>query len=163
MEGTQLTVRSTTFEHGGPIPPSAAHELAGGDNKSPQLSWSAVPAGTKSLALTCWDPDAPTTVGFSHWVRVNMPPTLVELPEGAGTERGQWQDGITDWGGHGYGGMAPPPGDPPHHYVFTVYALDAEARELGLDDRTTYAKLRFLVRGHVLASGEITGTFAVED
>ena len=163
MEGAQLTVRSTTFEPGGPIPLPAAHELAGGQNKSPHLSWIGVPAGTKSLALTCWDPDAPTTVGFSHWVRVNMPPTLVELPEGAGTERGQWQDGITDWGGHGYGGMAPPPGDPPHHYAFTVYALDAEARELGLDDHATYAKLRFLVRGHVLASGEITGTFAVED
>ncbi|MGH8988272.1 MAG: YbhB/YbcL family Raf kinase inhibitor-like protein [Acidimicrobiales bacterium] len=162
MPGTELTVRSLTFEDGGPIPPSAAHGAVGGRNRSPQLSWSGVPAGTKSLVLTCWDPDAPTTVGFSHWVRVNMPPSLEELPEGAGTERGQWQDGITDWGAQGYGGMAPPEGDPPHRYVFTVYALDAEAKELGLDEHATYAKVRFLVRGHVLASGTVTGTFALE-
>ncbi len=162
MPGTELTVRSNTFEDGEPIPPSAAHDFVGGHNQSPHLAWSGVPAGTKSIALTCWDPHAPTSVGFSHWVRVNMPPSLEELPEGAGTERGQWQDGITDWGEQGYGGMAPPQGDAPHDYIFTVYALDAEAKELGLDDRTTYAKFRFLIRGHVLASGAITGTFAVE-
>ncbi len=156
-----ITVRSAQFEEGRPIPVSAAHRAAGGQNKSPQLSWSGVPEGTKSLALSCWDPDAPTTVGFAHWVRVGMPPSLAELAEGAGTERGEWQDGLTDWGEHGYGGMAPPAGDPPHHYQFTVYALDAEAKELGLDEHTTYAKLRFLVRGHVLASGTLTGTYAV--
>jgi len=156
-----ITVQSAQFEDGQPIPVSAAHRAAGGQNKSPQLSWSGVPEGTKSLALSCWDPDAPTTVGFAHWVRVGMPPSLAELPEGAGAERGEWQDGLTDWGEHGYGGMAPPAGDPPHHYQFTVYALDAEAKELGLDEHTTYAKLRFLVRGHVLASGTLTGTYAM--
>lgn len=160
MEPTELIVRSATFEDGKPIPRSAAHQAAGGQNRSPQLSWSGIPAGAKSLALTCWDPDAPTTVGFSHWVRVGMPPSLRQLAEGAGSERGTWIDGITDWGEHGYGGMAPPEGDPPHHYVFTLYALDAEAKQLGLDDHTTYAKLRFAVRGHVLASGTITGTYA---
>ncbi len=161
MAGTALTIRSSTFEDGAPIPASSAHSMVGGENKSPHLTWSGVPAGTKSLALTCWDPDAPTTVGFSHWVRVGMPPSLTELAEGAGTEKGDWQDALTDWGERGYGGMAPPGGDPPHHYVFTLYALDAEAKDLGLDETATYAKLRFLVRGHVLASGQITGTFAV--
>jgi Raf kinase inhibitor-like YbhB/YbcL family protein len=158
----EITMRSTQFEDGGPLPLSAAHQSAGGQNKSPQLSWRGIPEGTKSLALTCWDPDAPTTVGFSHWIRVAMPPSLEELAEGAGTERGDWQDGITDWGEHGYGGMAPPKGDPAHHYQFTLYALDAEAHALGLDELATYAKLRFLVRGHILAQGTITGTFAVE-
>jgi Raf kinase inhibitor-like YbhB/YbcL family protein len=162
MAETQLTVRSATFEDGGTIPLSAAYSGVGGQNKSPELSWSGVPAGTKSLALTVWDPDAPTTVGFAHWVRVNMPPTLTELPEGAGTQRGEWVDGISDWGQPGYGGMAPPAGDQPHHYVFTVYALDAEAKELGFDEHATYAKLRFLIRGHVLATGTITGTFGLE-
>jgi len=162
MPDTELTVRSATFDDGGPIPASAAHQAVGGENRSPQLSWSGVPPATKSLALTCWDPHAPTSVGFSHWVRVNMPPSLGALPAGAGSEMGEWQDGITDWGDQGYGGMAPPQGDPPHDYVFTVYALDAEAAELGLDDHTTYAKFRFLIRGHVLASGTITGTYAVE-
>lgn len=156
-----ITLRSAQFEDGRPIPDSAAHEMAGGKNKSPQLSWSGVPEGTKSLALTCWDPDAPTTVGFTHWVRVGMPASLRELAEGAGTESGDWQDGITDWGERGYGGMAPPQGDQPHHYQFTLYALDAGAQDLGLDEHTTYAKFRFLTRGHVLAQGTITGTFAV--
>lgn len=158
----EITVRSEQFDDGGTIPAPAAHSAAGGRNMSPQLSWGPVPPGAKSLALTCWDPDAPTTVGFSHWVRVGMPASLMSLPEGAGTETGEWTDGLSDWGETGYGGMAPPPGDPPHRYQFTVYALDAEAKELGLDERATYAKFRFLVRGHVLASGTVTGLFAVD-
>ena len=156
----RLTVESGQFGDDGEIPATAAHSMAGGENRSPGLSWSAVPDGTKSLAVTCWDPDAPTTVGFSHWVRFGIPPTARELPEGSGTQEGEWTDGLTDWGERGYGGMAPPPGDPPHHYRFTVWALDAEAGELGLDESTTYAKFRFLARGHVLASGEVTGLFA---
>ena len=158
---TDITVRSAQFQDGGEIPLSAAHSLVGGQNESPQLSWSGVPQGTKSIAITCWDPDAPTTVGFSHWVRVGISPAIESLDEGSGTERGDWQDGITDWGETGYGGMAPPPGDPAHHYHFTVYALDAEAKDLGLDDHATYAKFRFLVRGHVLGSGTVTGLYAV--
>lgn len=63
------------------------------------------------MALTCWDPDVPATVGFSHWVRVGMPASLTSLPEGAGAESGEWTDGLTDWGESGYGGMAPPPGE----------------------------------------------------
>ncbi|MGH9110651.1 MAG: YbhB/YbcL family Raf kinase inhibitor-like protein [Acidimicrobiales bacterium] len=157
MSGIEVT--SELFEDGGPIPVSAAHSAVGGGNRSPQLSWSGVPDGTESLAVTCWDPDAPTTVGFCHWVRSGLPPSTRSLGEGAGTERGEWTDGITDWGGNGYGGMAPPAGDSPHHYVFTVYALDSGT--LGLDDRTTYAKLRFLVRGHVLASGSVTGLYSI--
>ena len=156
-----LTVRSDQFEEDGEIPPSAAHPSTGGDNRSPHLAWEGVPADAKSLAVTCWDPDAPTTVGFCHWVRTGLAPTVRELPEGSGTEDGDWTDGITDWGETHYGGMAPPPGDPPHHYRFTVYALDADAGTLGLDEHATYAKLRFLVKDHVLASGTVTGTYAV--
>lgn len=151
-----ITVRSSQFEEGGEIPASAAHPSVGGENKSPQLSWEGVPPETKSIALSCWDPDAPTTVGFSHWVRVGISPTTSGLEEG---EPGT--DGISDWGESSYGGMAPPQGDPPHHYRFTVYALDAGHDELGLGERTTYAMLRFVIRGHVLASGTLTGIYAV--
>lgn len=158
----QLTVRTDQFADRGEIPKTHAHSVAGGDNKSPHLEWSAVPAGTRSVAVTCWDPDAPTTVGFSHWVRVGIPPSRTTLPEGSGTESGEWQDGITDWGAKGYGGMAPPSGDPAHQYQFTVWALDAETKDLGLGDTTTYAMFRFLIRGHVLASGTITGLFAAD-
>src|SRR5487761_1077686 len=139
-----LTVRSDTFDDGADIPVSAAHPSAGGGNTSPHLAWDGVPEGTKSIGLTCWDPDAPTTVGFSHWVRSGIAPTTTERAEGSKVG----VDGITDWGETGYGGMAPPPGDPAHHYIFTVYALDSEASDLGLDDHATYAKFRFLIRGH---------------
>lgn len=158
-----ITVRSDQFEDGGKIPRRHAHSMGGGENVSPHLAWEGVPDGTKSIAITCWDPDAPTTVGFTHWVRTGIAPTATEMPEGAGTASGDWQDGISDWGENGYGGMAPPAGDPPHHYHFTVYALDAPAATLGLDEKATYAKFRFLIRGHDLASGTLTGLFAAGD
>jgi len=156
---TEITVTSEQFGIGDPLPASAAHQSTGGANRSPQLSWSGLPEGTKSVAVTCWDPDAPTTVGFSHWVRFDIPASQTSLAEGAGTEKGKWIDGLTDWGEHGYGGMAPPAGDPPHHYEFTVYALDVEA--LGLGEQTTYALFRFAIRGHVLAVGTLTGRYAI--
>ncbi|MGH9088920.1 MAG: YbhB/YbcL family Raf kinase inhibitor-like protein [Acidimicrobiales bacterium] len=156
---SDIEVTSGQFEHDGELPASAAHQSTGGQNRSPQLSWGEVPEGTRSLAVTCYDPDAPTTVGFTHWVRFGIPPTVRSLDEGSGTESGQWTDGFSDWGDHQYGGMAPPAGDPPHHYHFAVYALDSET--LGLDENTSYAKFRFLIRGHVLATGAITGLYAV--
>ncbi|HUA94208.1 MAG TPA: YbhB/YbcL family Raf kinase inhibitor-like protein [Acidimicrobiales bacterium] len=156
---TEITVTSEQFGIGDTLPASAAHQSTGGQNRSPQLSWNGLPEGTKSVAVTCWDPDAPTTVGFSHWVRFDIPASQTSFDEGAGTEKGQWIDGLTDWGDHGYGGMAPPAGDPPHHYEFTVYALDVDS--LGLGEQTTYALFRFAIRGHVLAVGTLTGRYAI--
>ena len=124
MAATTLVVTSKTFKEGELIPSSAAHGAVGGDNRSPQLSWTAGPEGTKSYAVTCWDPDAPTTVGFTHWVRFDIPADQTSLDEGAGSEPGV--HGLSDWGESTYGGMAPPAGDSPHHYQFTVYALDEE-------------------------------------
>lgn len=156
-----LKVSSQMVQEGKPIPTSAVHGGAGGQNVSPDLSWDAPPAGTKSLAVTGYDPDAPTSVGFSHWVLFNLPPELRSLPAGAGAAgkvpKGATL-GFTDYGESAYGGMAPPPGDPPHRYQFTVYALDVPRLEGG-DERTTYAKFRFLIRGHVLAQGTLTGLF----
>ncbi|SRR5579875_610419 len=151
-----LTVQSTLFHEGEMIPISAAHSMVGGSNLSPDLSWSPGPEGTRSYAVTCYDPDAPTTVGFSHWVRFGIPADVHALAAGAS---GPGVDGFSDWGESRYGGMAPPPGDPPHRYQFTVYALDTD--DIGADALTTYAKFRFLIRGHVLASGTLTGRFRV--
>ena len=156
MSDDVLEVRSNLFEDGGTIPQSAAHSMVGGENQSPDLSWDEGPPGTKSYAVTCYDPDAPTTVGFSHWVVFDIPPTVHSLPAGS-TPSGV--TGYSDWGESRYGGMAPPPGDEPHRYQFTVYALDTGA--LGVDESTTYAKFRFMIRGHVLASGTLTGLFGV--
>jgi Raf kinase inhibitor-like YbhB/YbcL family protein len=157
MASESLVVTSEQFTDGNEIPASAAHGAVGGANRSPQLSWTAGPQGTKSYAVTCWDPDAPTTVGFSHWVRFDIPATVTSLPEGA--LEGDGTHGFSDWGESAYGGMAPPAGDSPHHYQFTVYALDVE--HTGLDDHTTYAKFRFATKDHVLASGTLVGLYAV--
>jgi hypothetical protein len=155
----ELKVTSGTFKVGETIPLSAAHTFVGGKNRSPQLSWSEGPGGTKSYALTCWDPDAPTTVGFSHWVRFDIPPTQTSLDEATAAGAALGTDGFSDWGESAYGGMAPPAGDSPHHYQFTVYALDVE--KTGLDDHTTYAKFRFTIKDHILASGTLVGLYAV--
>jgi Raf kinase inhibitor-like YbhB/YbcL family protein len=114
------------------------HVLGGfgckGQNISPALEWRNVPAGTKSLALQVYDPDAPSGSGFWHWAVYNMPAGTTSLPQGAGN-RADWLPagafgGNTDFmdtgatGGNGnYGGPCPPEGDKPHRYVFTLYAL----------------------------------------
>lgn len=99
-----------------------------GKNISPELRWSGVPAGTKSLALTVYDPDAPTGSGWWHWVVYDMPASAMGLAAGAGSANGTGlpagsAQGITDFGTRGYGGPCPPKGDKAHRYVFTLYAL----------------------------------------
>src|ERR687887_2422558 len=99
-----------------------------GGNKSPQLAWSGAPQGTRSFALTCYDPDAPTGSGFWHWVVVNIPATVTELPEDAGNPAsGKLPAGAlqvrTDFGKPGYGGACPPQSDHPHRYFFTIFAV----------------------------------------
>jgi len=151
-----MELKSSLFGEGETIPLSAAHSMAGGENVSPDLSWSKGPPGTESYAITCYDPDAPTTVGFTHWIRFDIPASVTALPAGSG-EPGI--HGFTDWGESKYGGMAPPAGDPPHHYEFTVYALDVDT--LGLGDVTTYALFRFMIRDKVLAQSTLTGLFGL--
>jgi Raf kinase inhibitor-like YbhB/YbcL family protein len=157
-----LTVTSTLFGDGEPIPGSAAHQMAGGQNTSPDLAWTGVPDGTQSIAVTCYDPDAPTTIGFVHWVLFNLDPQTTSLDAGAGAA-GQAPAGATlgytDFGVSEYGGPAPPPGDP-HHYHFTVYALDT--RLDGLGSGSTYAFFRFAIRGHVLDEGTLVGTYQAQ-
>lgn len=157
----QLT--SSTFTDGGTIPMSAAFNGMGldGDNKSPQLAWSDVPEGTKSFAIVCHDPDAPTSGGFYHWVMFNIPGDVRELEEGAGTKgleallHGEVL-GHTDYGVKHYGGPCPPPG-PAHHYHFTLYAL---TEKLPLDSAATGALVEFMTMQYTLAKATITGLFA---
>lgn len=152
-----INLTSEQFVQDGEIPLSAALVDVGGQNRSPQLAWGELPPSAQSLAITCWDEDAPTTVGFSHWVRFDIPISMTQLAEGAGTEDGPWIDGLSDWGENGYGGMAPPRGDHPHQYQFTIYVLDVAS--LGLDNKTTYAKFRFVARTHVVTTGTLVGRF----
>jgi Raf kinase inhibitor-like YbhB/YbcL family protein len=129
-----------------------------GENHSPAISWSGAPEGTRSFVLEVHDPDAPTGVGFFHWIVVNLPPSTTSLPfdaAAAGLPEGAVQT-RTDFGTSTFGGPCPPPGTP-HRYVFTVYALDTES--LGPDAGTAPAVVRFMLRSHTLAVGRAVGTF----
>ena len=155
--GARLTVTSETFADGGTLPREAAFGGCGGDNRSPQLAWTGAPAGTKSFAVTCFDPDAPTGSGYWHWLTFDVPADTTSLGAGSPSAKGS-TTGRNDYGQSDYGGPCPPPGDGPHRYVFTVYALDVEKID-GIDEGVTGASLVFNMRGHVLAQGSITGRY----
>jgi Raf kinase inhibitor-like YbhB/YbcL family protein len=151
-----IKVTSTTFAADGPIPAKVAYGPCGGQNVSPQLSWSNVPDGTKSFALICFDPDAPTGSGFYHWIVANIPASVTSIGENA-LPAGAVQ-GWTDYGESKYGGPCPPSGDPPHRYHFTIYALDVPAID-GAGPTLTGARLVFSMRGHLLAQGTLIGKY----
>ncbi|MGZ6563825.1 MAG: YbhB/YbcL family Raf kinase inhibitor-like protein, partial [Solirubrobacteraceae bacterium] len=124
---------------------------AGGEDISPQLAWSGFPEPARSFAVTCYDPDAPTASGFWHWAVVDIPGDVMELPRGAGDERGeQLPSGAfqlrNDGGIARYIGAAPPPGHGRHHYYFVVYAVDVES--LGVGTNATPAFLGFNLFSH---------------
>lgn len=145
-----IALRSTAFAASAAIP---ARYTCGGDDVSPPLSWSGTPAGAKSIALTVIDPDAPGRP-FTHWVVFNMPAPTPELPEGGPLPAGSLE-GRNDFGSTGYRGPCPPAG-PTHHYHFKVYALDMA---LSLGSGATEAGFEDAIKRHVLASGELVGTF----
>ena len=131
-----------------------------GGNKSPQLSWSDPPEGTKSFAITCYDPDAPTGSGFWHWLMVNIPANVRSLDLGAGDPSGnKVPEGAlqtrTDFGAPGYGGPCPPEGDHPHRYLFTVFAVSQE--KLSVEPDTSAAVVGFYLNFNTLAKSVIMG------
>src|SRR2546429_5877659 len=130
------TVRSNSSKTGDYL--ANAHILSAdcgfgcaGNNQSPHLAWPEAPAGTKSFAITCFDPDAPTGSGFWHWLVVNIPPNVTELAVDAGNPKsGKLPKGAlqtrTDFGAPGYGGPCPPARGHPHRYLFTGLAGGTE-------------------------------------
>src|SRR4029077_2385771 len=161
-----FTVSSNSFKDGDYLPSDFILSAdfgfgCAGGNKSPHLKWSGVPEGTKSFAITCYDPDAPTGSGFWHWLGGNIPASVSELAEGAGSAGGKLPPGAlqtrTDFGAPGYGGPCPPPGDHPHRYLFTVFAVKADKLDVKPD--TSAAVVGFNLHFNTLAKAQIMGLF----
>jgi len=131
-----------------------------GQNISPAILWANPPEGTKSFAVTMYDPDAPTGSGWWHWVMYNIPASTTGLAAGTGTgrnaPRGSVQ-GPTDFGTRGYGGPCPPVGDKPHHYHITVFALKTE--KLDVPGNATSAYIGFNLNANKLATARVTGLY----
>jgi Raf kinase inhibitor-like YbhB/YbcL family protein len=163
-EVPSFTVTSTTVQDGARFAApqhSGMFGVPGGEDVSPQLSWSGAPAGTKSYAVTIYDPDAPTQSGFWHWAVANIPAGTTSLPEGAGDDKGSGlPDGAyqipNDARGARFIGAAPPAGHGEHRYFITVHALDVE--DLGVPAEATPAFLNFNIFSHILGRAVIVAT-----
>ena len=155
---TSLDLTTSAFQADAPIPEQFTCD---GDDVSPPLSWQGVPDGAESLALIVDDPDAPEKT-FVHWVLFNIPADRDMLEEDLDIE-GHFEDktlmpieGVNDFGNQGYGGPCPPPGHGTHHYSFRLYALDTD---LDLSAGATKKQLTQAMDGHVLAEGNLVGTY----
>jgi len=133
-----------------------------GSNVSPSLKWSNAPSGTRSFAVTVYDPDAPTGSGWWHWVMFNIPANVTSLPAGSGDPAaGKAPQGAvqsrTDFGKPGYGGPCPPAGDKPHRYIFTVYALKVD--KLDADADASGALVGFMLNANKLGKASFTAKY----
>jgi Raf kinase inhibitor-like YbhB/YbcL family protein len=145
---------------------SKAQEFNGfgcsGSDLSPHLKWSNAPEGTKSFAITAYDPDAPTGSGWWHWQIVNIPVTVMEIPTGAGnTKTSNAPTGSTqtknDYGNQGFGGACPPEGHGVHRYRFTLHALSVEKLDLPKD--ASGALAGYMINGNTIESTTIESLY----
>jgi Raf kinase inhibitor-like YbhB/YbcL family protein len=158
-----FTLESADFSDGAVLPQSVRSGIfgAGGDDRSPALSWSGAPEGTKSFVLTCYDPDAPTGSGFWHWAVYNIPADVTSLAADAGNpDSGLLPESAITVANEArlerFLGAAPPEGHGVHRYFFTVTALDTA--ELAIPLGSTPAFLGFNLLGNILGRAQLVGT-----
>lgn len=160
-EVPELALTSSDIKHGEPLPADQYAVGAGGKDRSPQLSWSRIPEGTKSFAVTCYDPDAPTGSGYWHWAVANISANVTSLAAGAGSPGSpDLPEGALTLPNEArakeFHGAAPPEGTGVHHYWFVVHALSVS--EIDIDPEATPATLGFMMRDVTLARGIIVST-----
>ncbi|WP_292936778.1 YbhB/YbcL family Raf kinase inhibitor-like protein [Noviherbaspirillum sp.] len=131
-----------------------------GDNRSPQLEWSGAPSNTRSFAVTMHDPDAANGKGWWHWIVIDIPNSVTRLDSGAG-KKGNLPDGArhgrNDFGSFDFGGVCPPKGDKPHHYVLTVHALDIDKLPVAAD--APPVSIASALHAHQIAAATLTGIY----
>jgi Raf kinase inhibitor-like YbhB/YbcL family protein len=158
---SSFTLETSAFLNGGTMPKTDAASTGGcgGRNLSPPLRMSGYPAGVRSFAIVAFDPDAGHGAGFTHWVAYGLSPAAPTLPPGFGSHASSaFSGGRNDAGTTLYAGPCPPKGEPPHHYIFTAFALDLAPGDLA-PGLTRAAFLR-AVAAHRLAQAQITGRYA---
>jgi len=163
VEHSAFVLTSTDLHAGRQIASAQVYSGMGcdGQNQSPQLSWKGVPEGTKSFAITMYDPDAPTGSGWWHWVVFNIPADVTSLPTGAGDSSKNLLPagaalGNTDFGAPEYGGPCPPQGDKPHRYLVTVYALNDA---LSIPGNATAAYVGFNIHAHAIGEATLSALY----
>ena len=168
-EVPEFTVASNTLSHGQEWPLaqySGAMGVPGGQDISPHLQWAGAPEGTKSYAVTIFDPDAPTGSGFWHWSVGNIPANVTELAENAGVSDGSGLPAGAfqlkhDGGGRGFIGAAPPAGHGAHRYIITIHALGVE--KLDIPEDATNAFFGFNRFGNTVGRASMTVYGIIED
>ncbi len=164
MAGGEFKLTSPHIKDGGRIKKAQVFNGFGckGKNISPALRWKNPPPGTKSFAVTAYDPDAPTGSGWWHWLVFNIPAKAKGLRKNAGNPaldivpKGSIQS-RTDYDKPGYGGPCPPRGHGEHRYIFTVYALDVKELPLGAD--VSPARVGFHINRHTISKASLTGIY----
>ncbi len=161
----EFVLKSPQLTEGGRLSEKQVYKGFGcdGENISPELTWENAPEKTKSFAVTVYDPDAPTGSGWWHWLIFNIPAKVNRLPENAGNPGSGLApeksiQSRTDYGKPGFGGACPPEGDPPHRYIFKVYALDVESIPLNAD--APAAMVGYFLNQHALATDTITAIYS---
>lgn len=159
-----FTLTSTDIANGKHMPKQQEFNGFGctGSDQSPHLKWSNPPKGTKSFAITAYDPDAPTGSGWWHWQIVNISNKLNELPTNAGAVNGKFapkgsHQNINDYGKRGFGGACPPVGHGVHRYRFTVHALSVES--LDLPENASGALAGYLINANTIESATIESLY----